>query len=136
MEVTGAAQLYRAASGGPQGYASCLTPPQQLGDFGCDFLDGVGCRAASDLICKRWTKVDDLLLCYVVPDRQKYLLTGHSASNNSVKFVVCPSLRYKRRREDDQPNAAFRQAFVDFLSQAIADAEGEFVVPNLEPFAD
>ena len=42
--------------------------PQQFGNFSCDLLNRMSCRAAGDLVGERWAKVNYLLLGDVVPN--------------------------------------------------------------------
>lgn len=70
---------------------------QKLRDLDCNLLNRMGCRAACNFVSKGRAEVDNLLFGDVVPDGQEQLLTGHGASDDSVKLVVCPSLSDERR---------------------------------------
>ena len=67
-----------------------------------------------------------------MPNRKQYLVTCDSTGNETVKLIVGPALPDKIGRDDDYAKPALCQPLVNLSSQAVADIELEFVVPDFQ----
>src|SRR5438132_12769097 len=88
-----------------------------------------------ELIGQYWRILRHLILGHGVPDREDNFLSTLFQRHQPVEFPLGPTLLKEMRTENDDTESAFRQTFINLLSEAVPDSQFLPVEPNFDTTA-